>query len=68
MMAYVLMTKEGFGVHGMTSYIQPQEADHVICYSWGGSRVVRFTKDGEIDFQIIFPNALNVTACCFGGM
>ncbi|KAF8807485.1 regucalcin [Phlegmacium glaucopus] len=34
---------------------------------WGGSRVVRFTKDGEIDFQIIFPSALNVTACCFGG-
>lgn len=29
---------------------------------------MRFTKDGELDFQIIIPSALNVTACCFGGM
>ncbi|KAF8168018.1 regucalcin [Crassisporium funariophilum] len=34
---------------------------------WGGSRIVRFTKYGEVDYQIIFPTALNVTACCFGG-
>lgn len=34
---------------------------------WGGSRIVRFTTDGAIDVEIIFPTALNITACCFGG-
>ncbi|TFK41074.1 regucalcin [Crucibulum laeve] len=34
---------------------------------WGGSRIIRFALDGTIDFQIVFPTALNVTACCFGG-
>lgn len=46
----------------------PRKLNQILCCSWGGSRVVRFTKDGELDFQIIFPTALNVTACCFGGM
>ena len=45
-----------------------RKLNHIQRCSWGGSRVVRFTKDGELDFQIIFPSALNVTACCFGGM
>ncbi|EPQ60712.1 hypothetical protein GLOTRDRAFT_68587 [Gloeophyllum trabeum ATCC 11539] len=34
---------------------------------WGGSRIVRYTKDGVEDMEIHFPTALNVTACCFGG-
>jgi len=34
---------------------------------WGGSKVVRFTTDGTIDFEVHFPTALNITACCFGG-
>lgn len=34
---------------------------------WGGSKVVRHSKNGSIDFQIDFPTALNITACCFGG-
>ncbi|THH11611.1 hypothetical protein EW145_g541 [Phellinidium pouzarii] len=34
---------------------------------WGGSKVVRHAKDGSIDFEIHFPTALNITACCFGG-
>ncbi|KAI5121823.1 hypothetical protein M0805_003257 [Coniferiporia weirii] len=34
---------------------------------WGGSKVVRHAKDGSIDFEVHFPTALNVTACCFGG-
>jgi len=34
---------------------------------WGGSKVVRHAKDGSINFEIHFPTALNVTACCFGG-
>ncbi|KAH7931081.1 hypothetical protein BV22DRAFT_999485 [Leucogyrophana mollusca] len=34
---------------------------------WGGSRINRFSPDGKIDAEIIFPRALNVTACCFGG-
>ena len=35
--------------------------------SWGGSRVVRYTKEGEFDLEIIFPTVLHVTACTFGG-
>ena len=46
----------------------PRKLNGILCCSWGGSRVARFTKDGELDFQIITPSALNVTACCFGGM
>ncbi|KAH7911958.1 regucalcin [Hygrophoropsis aurantiaca] len=34
---------------------------------WGGSRINRFTPDGKVDAEIIFPKALNITACCFGG-
>ncbi|KAF8237769.1 hypothetical protein L208DRAFT_1355732 [Tricholoma matsutake] len=34
---------------------------------WGGSRIIRYTKDGAIDAEIVFPTALNITACCFGG-
>ncbi|CAA7266523.1 unnamed protein product [Cyclocybe aegerita] len=34
---------------------------------WGGSRIVRFDKNGNVDFQITFTTALNVTSCCFGG-
>lgn len=37
-------------------------------HRWGGSRILRFTPDGTIDTQIVFPTALNITACCFGGM
>ncbi|KAI0715172.1 hypothetical protein C8Q76DRAFT_729936 [Earliella scabrosa] len=34
---------------------------------WGGSRIIRYTKDGEMDLEVFFPTALNVTACTFGG-
>jgi len=34
---------------------------------WGGSRILRFSRNGAIDAEIIFPTALNITACCFGG-
>jgi len=34
---------------------------------WGASRIVRFSKEGDVDFQILFPTALNITSCCFGG-
>ncbi|KAF9532010.1 hypothetical protein CPB83DRAFT_848183 [Crepidotus variabilis] len=34
---------------------------------FGGSRIVHFTPDGESDVQIVFPTALNITSCCFGG-
>ncbi|KZT30496.1 regucalcin [Neolentinus lepideus HHB14362 ss-1] len=34
---------------------------------WGGSRIVRYTKEGVEDLEIHFPKVLNVTACCFGG-
>ena len=36
-------------------------------HSWGGSRIIRYTKDGEMDLEVFFPTALNVTACTFGG-
>lgn len=28
---------------------------------------MRHAKDGIVDFEILFPKVLNVTACCFGG-
>ncbi|KAL0951075.1 hypothetical protein HGRIS_007813 [Hohenbuehelia grisea] len=34
---------------------------------WGGSRVVRHAVDGQIDLEVVFPSALNITSCCFGG-
>lgn len=34
---------------------------------WGGSRIVRFALDGTIDAEVVFPTALNITSCCFGG-
>ncbi|KAK0245753.1 SMP-30/Gluconolaconase/LRE-like region-domain-containing protein [Armillaria nabsnona] len=34
---------------------------------WEGSRVVRFTREGNIDFELFFPTVWRVTACCFGG-
>ncbi|KXN89948.1 Regucalcin [Leucoagaricus sp. SymC.cos] len=34
---------------------------------WGGSQIVRFTREGAIDLVVRFPKVLNVTACCFGG-
>ena len=36
-------------------------------HRWGGSRISRFNTEGVVDTEIIFPTALNVTACCFGG-
>lgn len=38
-----------------------------IAHRWGGSRIIRYTPDGAVDLQVVFPTALNVTACCFGG-
>lgn len=34
---------------------------------WGGSRIIRYTKDGAMDLELYFPTVLHVTACCFGG-
>jgi sugar lactone lactonase YvrE len=34
---------------------------------WGGSRIIRYNKDGEPDAELIFPSVLRVTACTFGG-
>ncbi|KAF8560433.1 regucalcin [Imleria badia] len=39
-----------------------------IARGWGGSRIVRFSPQGNIDAEIHFPTVLNVTACCFGGL
>lgn len=33
---------------------------------WGGSKVVRYSQMGEVDFTLDVP-AGNVTSCCFGG-
>ena len=35
--------------------------------SWGGSRIIRYTKDGDMDLEVVFPSVLHVTACTFGG-
>jgi sugar lactone lactonase YvrE len=37
---------------GIWSSRYPRKLNQVFCRSWGGFRVVRFTKDGELDFQI----------------
>ncbi|KAI9060183.1 regucalcin [Trametes sanguinea] len=34
---------------------------------WGGSRIIRYTREGEMDLEVYFPTALNITACTFGG-
>ncbi|KAF9056251.1 SMP-30/Gluconolaconase/LRE-like region-domain-containing protein [Panaeolus papilionaceus] len=34
---------------------------------WGGSCITRFTPSGDLDLEIRFPTALNITSCCFGG-
>ncbi|KAK0478413.1 SMP-30/Gluconolaconase/LRE-like region-domain-containing protein [Armillaria novae-zelandiae] len=34
---------------------------------WEGSRIVRFTREGNVDFELFFPTVWRVTACCFGG-
>ncbi|KAL1951620.1 hypothetical protein VTO73DRAFT_769 [Trametes versicolor] len=34
---------------------------------WGGSRIIRYSRDGEMDLEVFFPKALNITACTFGG-
>ncbi|KAI0330567.1 regucalcin [Cubamyces sp. BRFM 1775] len=34
---------------------------------WGGSRIIRYTKDGQMDLEVYFPKALHITACTFGG-
>lgn len=50
----------------VTRMEQNQYGTH-ISDRWGGSKVIRHAKDGSISFEIQFPKALNVTACCFGG-
>ncbi|KAH9950487.1 hypothetical protein B0H21DRAFT_868936 [Amylocystis lapponica] len=34
---------------------------------WGGSKIIRYTPDGAIDLEVVFPTVLHVTACTFGG-
>lgn len=36
-------------------------------HRWGASRIIRYKPDGSPHLEVIFPTALNVTACCFGG-
>ena len=64
--AFVSMIREVSGVLGMFDFVRTLDC-HPFIGRWGGSRVVRFSPTGDIDFQLIFPTALNVTACCFGG-
>jgi sugar lactone lactonase YvrE len=60
------MIREVSGVLGKIDLVRTLDY-HLTIGRWGGSRVVRFGPTGDIDFQIVFPTALNVTACCFGG-
>jgi hypothetical protein len=64
--ASVSTIKEVSGVLGKMNLVLTLDC-HLILGRWGGSRIVRFSPTGDIDFQIIFPTALNVTSCCFGG-
>ncbi|KAL6304304.1 hypothetical protein BKA93DRAFT_733532 [Sparassis latifolia] len=34
---------------------------------WGGSRIIRYTKEGVMDVEVLLPTVYHVTACCFGG-
>ena len=52
-----------------TSFPEDPHADYRLLgdLSWGGSRIIRYTRDGEMDLEVFFPTALNITACTFGG-
>ncbi|KAF9240857.1 regucalcin [Melanogaster broomeanus] len=43
------------------------EEGYIWSARWGDSRIVRFSPQGQMDAEINFPTALNVTSCCFGG-
>lgn len=70
-MASVSIRTVGYGRHGLSICSVPRGALTLIIVrlgrSWGGSRIIRYTRDGEMDLEVFFPTALNVTACAFGG-
>jgi hypothetical protein len=67
-MVSALIVRDAFGVPGSSTPPGLLEVINncTIC-RWGGSRISRFTLEGIIDTEIVFPTALNITACCFGG-
>jgi sugar lactone lactonase YvrE len=38
---------------------------HVTRY--GGARITRYSPEGEIDTEVLFPKSLNITSAAFGG-
>ncbi|KAH9486855.1 Regucalcin [Psilocybe cubensis] len=64
---FVDAIEKGFAEKTYCDGLCVDKAGGVWSARWGGSRIVRFDEEGSIDFQIMFPTALNVTSCCFGG-
>ncbi|KAH6917303.1 regucalcin [Coprinopsis sp. MPI-PUGE-AT-0042] len=57
----------GFAPNSFCDGLTLDEDGYIWSARWGGSRIVRFAPDGSVDFELMIPKALNVTACCFGG-
>ncbi|PPQ88653.1 hypothetical protein CVT25_010229 [Psilocybe cyanescens] len=64
---FVDAIEKGFAEKTYCDGLCVDDAGGVWSARWGGSRIVRFDKEGSIDFQLLFPTALNITSCCFGG-
>ncbi|KAF9460810.1 hypothetical protein BDZ94DRAFT_1290988 [Collybia nuda] len=58
---------QGFPENTFCDGLCVDDKGYVWSARWGGSQILRFTPEGTVDIQIIFPTALNITACCFGG-
>ena len=57
-----------FGVQGKLPAFEDVIEVTTAATRWGGSKIVRFAKDGQsVNFEIDFPTCYHVTACCFGG-
>ena len=67
MMVSALIMKDASGAPGSPTVPRIGWQVKHTAYRWGGSTISRFTVNGIIDTEIIFPTALNITACCFGG-
>lgn len=43
------------------------EAGYIWSARYNKAKVTRFTPDGQVDLEVLFPTALNITCPCFGG-
>lgn len=63
----VLIDAKALNLTGFSDGLCIDADGYIWVARWGGSCIVRFSPQGEIDLEIVFPTVLNVTSCCFGG-